>query len=167
MNKKKNIISVTIKDKDNLHDLFNKNRLSKELGGYIYNNSLQFSHKEDFSIEIKTEFKLDDKEKEVIVDMIREFFGLNIRETINYYKYSRMKRIILFIIGIILICCAHFTEQLNDFIFSEVLLIIGWFAIWEVFGNISYAEAKNKFQLKYLKKLVNCKITIEQIKETV
>lgn len=154
----KNIINLIIQNKEDFYDKFNTNRLSKELGDYLYNNSLQFSLKETLSISIITTFKLEKREQEEIVDMVREHFGLSVRETLNYYKFNRVKKLILFILGILLICCAHFTELRHDFIFSEVLLIIGWVAIWEVFENIILVETKKRFKLKYLKKLVKCKI---------
>lgn len=154
----KNVINLTIQSKEDFYDKFNTNQLSKELGDYLYNNNLQFPFKEPLSIRIITTFKLEKKDQEEIVDMIREYFGLSIRETLNYYKFNRVKKLILFILGIVLICCAHFTELRHDFIFSEVLLIVGWVAIWEVFENILLVETKKRFKLKYLKRLVQCKI---------
>lgn len=154
----KNVINLTIQNKDDFYDKFNTYRLSKELGDYIYNNSLQFSLKDSLVIRVITTFQLEKKEREVIVDMIREYFGLSIRETLNYYKFNRVKKLILFVLGILLIFGAHFTQLLNNFIFSEVLLIIGWVAIWEVVENILLVETKKRFRLKYLQKLVKTKI---------
>ncbi len=165
MKKNINIINATIKDPETLYEPFNNTRLSKELGSYLYNDSLQFSPQEEIEIHINTQFTLDEKEQAKLIDMIREFFGLNIRETLNYYRYSRIKKIVLFLIGIILIWVAHLTAELNDFLFSEVFLITGWFAIWEIFDNFSFIETKKRFKLKYLKKLVSCKIKINTIKE--
>lgn len=160
--KKINIINIVVKDKDDLYNRFNNNKLSDDLGNYIYGQSLSYKIKEEIKINIKTEFELNGKEKNNLVDMIREYFGLNIKETLIYYKYNNFKKILLFILGIILICLSHFIEILNDFLISEVFLIIGWVAVWEVFDNILLVETKKKFKLERFRKLVKCKIYFDE-----
>lgn len=160
-NKIVNIIDIIIKDKEDIYNNFNSSKLSSELGNYIYNQSVGYPIKEDLRINIKIEDELTKNEKNDIVDMIREYFGLSIRETLIYYKYNNFKKMVLFILGIILIYISHFVGTINDFLISEVFLIIGWVAIWEVFENILLVESKKKFKLKQLKKLVKCKISFE------
>lgn len=160
-NKKINAIELVINDKEEFCNSFNNKKLSSDLGNYIYNESLIFNRNESFQINIKTKFDLAKNEKNEIVDMIREYFGLRIRETINYYKFNRIKKILLFLLGIILITISHFVSVNNEFLISEVFLIIGWVAIWEVFDNILLVETKKKFKLNRYKKLVNCKINFE------
>ncbi|MCI8778899.1 MAG: hypothetical protein HFI87_07105 [Bacilli bacterium] len=154
-----NVIDIIVSDKEDLYNNFNSKKLSSELGSYIYNQSLGYSIKDDIKINIKIEDELTKNEKNDIVDMIREYFGLSIRETLIYYKYNNFKKIVLFILGIILIYISHFVGTINDFLISEVFLIIGWVAIWEVFENILLVESKKKFKLKRLKRLVKCKIS--------
>lgn len=156
-----NIIDIIIKDKEDIYNSFNSSKLSSELGNYIYNQSLGYSLKEDIKINIKIDEEVTKNEKNDIVDMIREYFGLSIRETLIYYKYNNFKKAVLFILGVILIYISHFVDTINDFLISEVFLIIGWVAIWEVFENILFVETKKKFKLKQLKKLVKCKISFE------
>ncbi len=157
-NKKINIIEIVVKEKDNLYNNFNSNKLSDDLGNYIYSQSLSYKIREEVKINIKTEFELNEKEKNDLVDMIREYFGLSIKETLIYYKYNNFKKTLLFILGVILICLSHFIGILNDFLISEVFLIIGWVAVWEVFDNILLVETKKKFKLERFRKLVKCKI---------
>lgn len=154
-----NVIDIIVSDKEDLYNNFNSKKLSSELGSYIYNQSLGYSINEEFKINIKVTGTLTNKEKNDIVDMIREYFGLSIRETLIYYKYNNFKKIVLFVLGIILIYISHFVGTINDFLISEVFLIIGWVAIWEVFENILLVESKKKFKLKRLKRLVKCKIS--------
>lgn len=157
-NKNTNVIDIIINDKEDLYNNFNSSKLSSELGNYIYNQSLGYPINEKIKINIKVTESLTDKEKNAVVDMIREYFGLSIRETLIYYKYNNFKKVVLFILGIILIYISHFVGTINDFLISEVFLIIGWVAIWEVFENILLVESKKEFKLKRLKKLVKCKI---------
>ena len=160
-NKKINAIELVINDKEEFCNSFNNKKLSSDLGNYIYNEALIFNRNESFQINIKTKFDLAKNEKNEMVDMIREYFGLRIRETINYYKFNRLKKLLLFLLGIILITISHFVSVNNEFLISEVFLIIGWVAIWEVFDNILLVETKKKFKLNRYKKLVNCKINFE------
>ncbi len=157
-NKNINEINIIVKDKEDLYNNFNCYKLSSELGNYIYNQSLGYPINEEIRINIKTDSSLTDKEKNDIVDMIREYFGLSIKETLIYYKYNNFKKTLLFILGVILICLSHFIGILNDFLISEVFLIIGWVAVWEVFDNILLVETKKKFKLERFRKLVKCKI---------
>lgn len=160
-NKRVNNIELIINEKEEIYNEFNNEKLSSNLGDYIYNEALIFNRNESFQINIKTNFDLTKNEKNEIVDMIREYFGLRIRETINYYKFNRLKKLLLFLLGIILITISHFVSINNEFLISEVFLIIGWVAIWEVFDNILLVETKKKFKLNRYKKLVNCKINFE------
>lgn len=161
-NKSTNTIDIIIKDKDDIYNKFNSNKLSSELGNYIYNQSLGCKLKDEIKINVKTANELTSKEKNDIVDMIREYFGLGIQETLIYYKYNNLKKIILFILGILLIYVSHFISIINEFLISEVFLIIGWVAIWEVIENILFVETKKQFKLERLKKLVKCKIVFEK-----
>lgn len=162
INKKINTIDIVVKEKEDLYNNFNSNKLADDLGNYIYNQSLSYKIKEEIIIHIKTEFEFSEKEKNALVDMIREYFGLSIKETLIYYKYNNLKKILLFILGIILIYLSHFVSVMNDFLISEVFLIIGWVAVWEVFDNILLVETKKKFKLERFKKLVKCKIYFDK-----
>ena len=91
-NMKNNIIEVFIIDKEIFYNSFNNKKLSSDLGNYIYNEALIFNRNESFQINIKTKFDLAKNEKNEMVDRIREYFGLRIREPINYYKFNRIKK---------------------------------------------------------------------------
>jgi len=158
----KNMIEVFITDKQVFYNEFNSLRLSNSLGDYIYNEALIFKKNVDFQINIKTNFSLTKQEKNEIVDMIREYFGLLIKRTINYYKFNRLKKFLTFLLGIFLIAISQFVSINNIFLVSEIFLIIGWVAIWEVFDNVLFIEIKKKFKLNRYKKLVKCKIYFEE-----
>lgn len=155
------VVNIIVDEYTDFCNNFDNSKLSEELGNYIYSQSLGFPIKSNIYINIKTSFLLSDVQKDDIVDMIRAYYGLSIRETMIFYKYSNLKKLFLFILGVILICISHFVEVKNDFLISEVLLIIGWGAIWEVFDNILLGETNKKFKLSRLKKLVKSKISFD------
>ena len=156
---KRNVISVFINDREDIYNKYNENKLSNELGGYIYNQSLPFKLDKNVKIDIKTKFEIDDVEKEKIKKLIKEYFDLGIKETLVYYKFNNIKNIILSVLGILLIIASRFSS--NNYLISEVFLIVGWVAIWEVFDNILLVETKKRFKLKRLKKLKKYNITFD------
>lgn len=155
----KNEINITIDNKNDFYNKFDNTKLSEDLGNYIHSQSLGMTLKNNFVINIKTSFKLSSKEINDITDMIRQYFGLQVQETLMYNKFDNLKRIFLSILGIILIFISHFVEIKNEFLISEVFLIVGWGAIWEVFDNVLLSNNKQKYNLKLLKKLVKSKIS--------
>ncbi len=155
----KNEINITIDDKDDFYNKFDNTKISDDLGSYIHSQSLGMPLKNNFAINIKTSFELSPKEINDITDMIRQYFGLQVQETLIYNKFDNLKRIFLSILGIILIFISHFVQIKNEFLISEVFLIVGWGAIWEVFDNVLLSNNKQKYNLKLLKKLVKSKIS--------
>ena len=45
-------------------------------------------------------------------------------------------------------------------IIKELILIIGWVAVWEVVDIAINVDSKQKFNRKIIKKLIDCKITV-------
>lgn len=158
MKKISEVINITIKNIDDIYSQFNSKKLSDELGSYIYNQSLSINLKKQLVIKFCTDSAYSDEENNFIKRIVKQYFEGIINETKNYYKYNRIKKIFLFMLGIVLIFLSHFVNIKNEFIISEVLLIIGWVAIWEVFDNILLVESKKRFKIKKCKQLISSKI---------
>jgi len=45
-------------------------------------------------------------------------------------------------------------------VIKELILIIGWIAVWEVLDISINIDSKQKYNRKILKKLINCKIKV-------
>ena len=45
-------------------------------------------------------------------------------------------------------------------IIKELILIIGWVAVWEVMDIAINIDSKQKYNKKIVNKLINCKITV-------
>ncbi len=160
--KNNEIIEIVVDEKEDFYNQFNLHKLSSELGKYIYEQETGIPLKSNISIHIKTRFDLTAKEKNEIMDMIREYFGLNIQEMLNYEKYNSVRKVVLFILGIILIFISRMASQVSDYVIPEVFLIVGWVAICEVFENILFIQPQDRFKLLRYRKLVKCKIIFEQ-----
>ncbi|MBR6690674.1 MAG: hypothetical protein IKL65_05025 [Bacilli bacterium] len=45
-------------------------------------------------------------------------------------------------------------------VIKELILIIGWIAVWEVLDIAINIDSKQKYNRKIIKKLINCKIKV-------
>lgn len=73
-------------------------------------------------------------------------------------RHSNLKKMIVFFIGIILIYLHYFKDISDNKVISEVILVIGWVAIWEAAYTWLFENSKNRIKTKRLKQLAKCKI---------
>ena len=158
MNNKEININITVDNLDDITNKFNNTTLSDELSDYIYNECKGNSLRENIKINIHTSKQFTDEEKEKIVDMIRSNYGIDIKENMLYIKYTNIKGLILFIVGIFLICIYNFLNNFELAWIPETILIISWVVIWEAVYNFIFLEVQKRIEIKRLKKLTNCKI---------
>ena len=137
--KNNEIIEIVVDEKEDFYNQFNLHKLSSELGQYIYEQETGIPLKSNISIHIKTRFDLTAKE-----------------------KYNSVRKVVFFILGVILIFISRMASQVSDYVIPEVFLIVGWVAICEVFENILFIEPQDRFKLLRYRKLVQCKIIFEQ-----
>lgn len=151
-------INVIINDFNDVCNKFNNMILSEDLSKYIYDECKGKSLKSNVKINIKSLSKLNNNQKNKIVDMIRSNYGIDIKENMLYIKQTNIKGIILFIIGILLIIIYNILSNFNLASLSEIVLIISWVMIWEAVYNYIFLETQKIIENKRLKKLTNCKI---------
>lgn len=161
MKKKIFEINVTIDNKEDIYNHYDKNQLSHNLGKYIYNQGSLYDLNKKVEINLELNDHFSDEEKENIKFMIKEYFKSGAKEMSTIVKEDRIKKILLFLLGIVLIIISHFVSLKDNFVISEIFLIVGWVSIWEVFDNILFKETKQYFRLNLCKKLSNCKINIK------
>lgn len=157
-------IDIYLKSREDFKNQYNSNELNKDLGDYIFKKASisKLTRKKLLKINIKTDFEMDEFEKNNMIDMIRAYYGNSIKVELIYLKNMYFKNIILFIIGVILLMIAYFFENITDFLLPEIFIIIGWLAIWEMAYNFLFSNSKHYIRIKILKKLTNCYIEIEQ-----
>lgn len=153
---KEKYIEVYLKNKDDYRSEFHYQRLSSNLGDYIWGECKNFHPKEDFEIRIACKEEFTEKEKEEFVSMIREYYGLDIREAEIITNRVRLLQLFCLSLGLIFLIlhqCFLFVDILNEFI-----LIIGWVFIWEGIYSLFFSGIKYRYYTQKLKKLTNCKI---------
>lgn len=154
----KNIIEVTLTKKEDYLNKYNNKRISKELNDYILEECKAIDLKNNIELQINTKFKMEEKEKNHLVDMIRETYGLDISDVEELLKKLYFINFLMIISGIIILILWFIMKNVP--VISEFILIIGWILIWEGINNIMYQTAKNTIKIKRRKKLTNCKIII-------
>ena len=151
-------INVTINNKNSIKNIFNQEKLSNELSDYIYSECFGTPLKKHITLNIESNLSFSEDEKAKIIDIIRSSFGHQIRENMIHLKYDKIRAIYLFLTGLLFLTLSKWISSGNEFLFSEVLLIIGWVAIWEATYNFIFEDNKRRIEIKRLKKLTKCKI---------
>lgn len=144
-----NEIILNIKNESDLYEKYSNN-LSKELINYLIRRSKYI--KGDIKIVVNTKLNIENIDK-----ILRN--GLN-----EYFNYSKKidnahnaKQIILFLIGIILLLIATI---FHDEVIKEIIIIAGWFAIWEVVNISLNIDSELKLNRRLIRKILNSEIIV-------
>ncbi|MBQ7136517.1 MAG: hypothetical protein IJO43_00890 [Bacilli bacterium] len=159
-----NIIEVDVKDIEEVFNPFNENQISDELGRYIFLNSKKGMSKAELMINIDNKIPFDEEERERLVDAIRTYFGLLVREKMIYKRNNSIKKIILLIIGVLLIIIASLSVSVVGFVGAELISTIGKVALWELAHILLFEDRKERFDLKKLKELSECEVIFKNKK---
>lgn len=157
-----NIIKIHLKEKENYKNTYNEEILSYKLSNYILEETKGISTKQKIKFIVYSDFKMEELDKNNLVDMIRNNFGADISEIINLAKKQRIINCFIFFIGIIFIMI---NSTLKTDILSEFTLIFGWVFIGEAICNILYAESENKHKISRRKQIVNAKVLFDEIEK--
>lgn len=156
----KSIINITLNSKSDYLSKYNDKRISRELNDYILEECKSINLDNNLEIHVKTNFEMSDIEKNDLVDMIRENYGIDIREIEMLSKRLFIFNCISVILGIIFLAIYFFSEGIP--VISEFILIIGWLLIWEAASNMVFQNIKNRTKIKRRRKLTECKITFDK-----
>lgn len=141
-------IVVNIRREKDLYEKYS-NEVSNELIKYLVNEA---KVKDDVEVIVNT--KLDVKN---IDTLIKEGLEDSIKDIRNVDRFYDSKQVILFIVGMIFLIISTLTKPE---IIKELILIVGWIAVWEVLDIAINIDSKQKYNKKIIKKLINCKITV-------
>lgn len=151
-----NVIKINIKRREDYTSKFNDNILSKELSDYILEECRGYPLKSNVSIEITSEYDMDDLEKEKIVDMIRNNFGTEISEMLFYRQRSIVIDFLTSILGVIALVFYLVSSDIP--VLSEFILVFSWVLIEESVYNLIFTGVSNKISMERNRKLTNCEI---------
>ena len=151
----KTTININLKKKDDFYSRYSNQKLSSELTEFIYNECYGEDYKNNIIINIYTKLKISNKEKNAMMDTVRRTFGLKVQDELYYYEKAKFKKTILFLIWIVLIVIYYlsFIEVL-----SEIILILGWLAIWESVYSFLADSSKDYIKIYRLRRLASSRI---------
>lgn len=152
----KSTITIRIEDKEDYTSPYNNQKLNSELLSYILDESKSIPLNHTIDFEIHSPHKFSDKEKNDFINILRSNLGEDIKESYLEMKFTHIRAIILFIVGILFILFYTFISQFK--IVSEVLLIIGWVGIWESCYIFFFDNMRYRIKIKKFKKLVSAKV---------
>ncbi len=155
---KETVIEISFDEKDDYINQFNENKLSNNLSNYILDECRGKSLANRITLNVKVNFKISSKEKEEFVKMVHENYKSDLEEYMLILRHSNLKKVIIFFVGVILIYLSYFKDIGNTKVISEVILVIGWVAIWEAAYTWLFENSQNRVTIKRLKQLAKCKI---------
>ena len=141
-------IIVNIRRERDLYEKYS-NEVSSDLLKYLVDEARV---KDDIEVIVNT--KLDIKN---IDELIKEGLENSYKDIKIIDKFYDNKQIILFIVGMLFLIFSTITKPE---IIKELILIIGWVAVWEVLNIAINIDNKQKYNRKIIKKLINCKIKV-------
>jgi len=141
-------IIVNIRRERDLYEKYSNN-VSSELIKYLIDEA---KVKDDVEIIVNTKLDINNIDKLIKAGLQESI--MNLRSIDRFYD---SKQVILFIVGIIFLIISTLTKPE---IIKELILIIGWIAVWEVLDIAINIDSKQKYNKKIVNKLINCKITV-------
>lgn len=152
------IINVNLEKKNDFYSKFSKQKISNELAEYILNECYGEPYKNSIKININCKTKISDNEKHEMIDIIRRTFGLRVQDELYYAEKSQNKKTILLLIGLALIII-YYCSIVS--VLREIILILGWLAIWESIYGLLFDMPKDFIKIKRLKELAKARVYFE------
>lgn len=137
------IVPVTLKSKEEFYNKYDATccTISTDLCRYIdscvYNIPLKYKIKLQIDCPDLTE-----EDKETMIDAVKTHYGLIIYDKEIDLKTNAYKTAELMILGLIVLAVVYIFPLISYM--QEVLMIAGWFAIWEAVDNYVYDRKKLK-----------------------
>ena len=155
-------IDVKLRKKDEFYSQYNDGKLSKDLAKYLKQECYGEDVNNKIVINIYHKFSLTKKEKDSMIDIIRHNYGMLIQDEEYYLFRNQAMEIILFGGGILFLFVYYLFKRIE--VFSEIMLILGWLAIWESTYSFIFNGLSLKTKIKRLKELTKAKINFIQEK---
>lgn len=150
-------IKVDLNNKESFYSEFNEDKLSNNLNDYIINECYGESTKEDISINIYYNFKISKIEEDKMINVLKNNFQMQIDDEKYYLEHEKVIELLLFSLGILFLILYYALFRYIE-IFSEIILIMGWLAIWESTYTFIFSSFQKEIKIKKLKNIVNANI---------
>jgi len=152
----KNKIEIYINNEEDLLEKYNHKLVSQELIDYIISKSKNYFKEDDIVLVVENKTKYNDENVE---KLIKNGLKFELQNSTKIKDLNNIKQIILVLIGILFL---FLSTLINDAIFGEVLIVIGWFPIWEALDIEFFTDVKEKRKRSIINKLLESKIEFKK-----
>lgn len=161
--KKTKEIKIIINKESKIYNEFDNSQLSNELSNYILEQSRGVSLKDNITLNVCLNFKMNEEEKEKLVDEIRENYGLDVKENLLKLKHNILIQMGMLLFGLILTLISHLIVNDLYYIFNQFFYIFGWLMIYESINSLIFFNIKTIYQNKKYKSLIKAKIIFTEL----
>lgn len=148
----KRIIEITLNEENDLFDKYNRDLASQELINYLIDKTPYFNMKDSVKIIITNNMEIEDEDP---LSVIKYSLRKEYEELKDDYRKNNIIQTVYLILGIIVL---FFSTLINDKVFSEVILIIGWLFIWSMMELEMFTDKSIRKKRRIIKKLLSSEI---------
>lgn len=156
------IIPIQVESIDDFYNKFDssKNTLEPELASYI--DKCAYNIPINYKLILKISCpNLTEEDKKEIERLIRIHYGLIVHDKNLDLQINEIDVLWLSVLGVIVLALTYFFgEQLQSFL-KEILLIAGWFAIWESVDKFVLGRRKIRIDKRNAKQLFDSEVYYE------
>lgn len=144
-------IIVNLKNEEDLYEKYN-NKLSSELIEYLLKETKKT--KGNLKIIVNTSLNIENIEQTIKDGLLNAY-----EETKKFDDLYDNKQLSFFIMGFIFLL---FSSLIKYDVIKEIIIIIGWFVIWEGVDIALNLDTKLRINRKKLKRLINSEIIVNK-----
>ena len=146
------VISVDLDRKFDFLRKYSDNKVSTDLIEYLIDRIDKINKYEKVVIRLNKRCELDVNAIKIIKEGLKEEY----KKSIQLRDENNLKQLWFLLMGAFIIFLS--TKVPEDLFWKEVLVIIGWVPIWEMFEVELFPDAKERKRRKAIKRLLKCQI---------
>ena len=145
------VIKVDLDRKFDLLRTYNDNKVDVDLIEYLIDQIGLFKDTEKVKIVLNKRCELDVN----VIKLIKEGLKEEHKKSLNVRDQNNLKQLWLLLMGVVFI---FLSTKIEDSLWKEVLVILGWVPIWEMMEVELFPDAAERKRRKAIKRLLKCEI---------
>ena len=145
------VIKVDLDRKFDLLRTYNDNKVDVDLIEYLIDQIGLFKDTEKVKIVLNKRCELDVN----VIKLIKEGLKEEHKKSLNVRDLNNLKQLWLLLMGVVFI---FLSTKIEDSLWKEVLVILGWVPIWEMMEVELFPDAAERKRRKAIKRLLKCEI---------
>ena len=145
------VIKVDLDRKFDLLRTYNDNKVDLDLIEYLIDQIGLFKDTEKVKIVLNKRCELDVN----VIKLIKEGLKEEHKKSLIVRDQNNLKQLWLLLMGVVFI---FLSTKIEDSLWKEVLVILGWVPIWEMMEVELFPDAAERKRRKAIKRLLKCEI---------